>query len=356
MATNSSINSTNPIQVARGGTNATTFATTDGTIYFDGTRLVTTATGTVNQVLISGGAGVAPAYGNGVLTINGDSGTATPAAGVVTLTGTATYAGKTVVFEGNTASVRLKTTDINNNTCIGIAAGSALSGGNSNTALGRSSLTAHDGSSATAVGFESLASATSAGSSVAFGYRSLNSVLTGQACTAIGTLSGSGYTTSESSNITIGYNVTGTAGESNVCRIGIATGTGSGQLNATFIHGIAGITVASTAAVLVNTSTGQLGTIISSRRFKINITDLGVKSSRILDLRPTSFVFKDKPEMGEQYGLIAEEVAEIMPELVVHDSQGSVASVKYHDLPILLLNEIQKMKKEIQSLRDKLGE
>lgn len=62
MATINSINSNIPIELSKGGTNATSMATTNGTVYYDGTRLVTSATGTSGQVLISGGAGVAPTY------------------------------------------------------------------------------------------------------------------------------------------------------------------------------------------------------------------------------------------------------------------------------------------------------
>lgn len=62
MATINSINSNIPIELSKGGTNATSMATTNGTVYYDGTRLVTTATGTSGQVLVSNGAGVAPTF------------------------------------------------------------------------------------------------------------------------------------------------------------------------------------------------------------------------------------------------------------------------------------------------------
>lgn len=84
-ATNPIINLTVPVAIANGGTNATSFSTVDGTVYYDGTRLVTTATGTAGQVLTSGGAGVAPAYASvpaGVASVTAGTG--------INLTGTAT--------------------------------------------------------------------------------------------------------------------------------------------------------------------------------------------------------------------------------------------------------------------------
>jgi hypothetical protein len=99
------INLSTPVSIAHGGTNATSFVTTDGTIYYDGTRLVTTTTGTAGQVLTSNGAGVAPTYQSttpGTTTFDGDSGSATPSAGVITMAGghniTTAASGSTVTF------------------------------------------------------------------------------------------------------------------------------------------------------------------------------------------------------------------------------------------------------------------
>jgi len=206
----------------------------------------------------------------------------------------------------------------------------------------------------------------------------------------IGWRAGYAYTAGESDNIIIGYN-RGTAGDANTIRIG-ADGSGSGQQTSCFIGGIAGVTVSSSATVLINTSTGQLGTVASSARFKENITDMADRSNDVLKLRPVTFTFKNmKPEKikidfdpadpfltEEQkellekaenqkhsfinsqedphaihYGLIAEEVAEILPDLVVYDDEKQPFSVKYQDLPVLLLNEIKKLIKRIEVLESK---
>jgi hypothetical protein len=142
-------------------------------------------------------------------------------------------------------------------------------------------------------------------------------------------------------------NSSGTAAESHVLRIGAGTGTSTQQLNKAFISGIQGITVTGTA-VLVSSS-DQLGIAVSSRKYKDNIEDMGDKSEALYKLRPTTFTYKESTET--RYGLIAEEVAEVFPNLVVYDKSGDPQTVMYHELPALLLNEIQKLKKEIDELK-----
>ena len=81
---------------------------------------------------------------------------------------------------------------------------------------------------------------------------------------------------------------------------------------------------------------------------------MGDVSSPILNLRPVTFDFIGKPSHKKQVGLIAEEVEQIMPSLVAYNMDGGVESVKYHELPILLLNELQKALKRIEDLESKL--
>ena len=157
---------------------------------------------------------------------------------------------------------------------------------------------------------------------------------------------GGKLTGSESDNVLI--NAPGVTGTSNQLTIGSGTGTGSGNLNAAYICGIQGITVTGTA-VLVSSS-DQLGIAVSSRRFKDNIQDMDDYSSAIYDLRPVTFNYNVGEDHSQQSGLIAEEVADILPNLVVNDKQGLPQTVKYHDLPVLLLNEIQKLSKRIDEL------
>jgi hypothetical protein len=98
--------------------------------------------------------------------------------------------------------------------------------------------------------------------------------------------------------------------------------------------------VADAVNVMID-SNGQLGTISSSRRFKEDIRDMGDATERLMDLRAVLFRYKGR-EGPDEYGLIAEEVAEVFPELVVYDDQGRPETVKYHLLSTMLLNELQK--------------
>jgi len=105
--------------------------------------------------------------------------------------------------------------------------------------------------------------------------------------------------------------------------------------------------------VFINSS-GQLGTIKSSERFKYDIQDIRTTSDRLMDLRPVSFRYKDASDDGThptQYGLIAEEVAKVYPDLVQYDKQGKPFTVYYHLLTPMMLNELQKAHQEIQSLK-----
>ena len=126
-----------------------------------------------------------------------------------------------------------------------------------------------------------------------------------------------------------------------------------GWATAAFLAGVSGQTSASGVPVMINMA-GKLGTTTSSARFKDDITALGVDwSARLQALRPVRFVYKSGYDDGTrtpQFGLIAEEVAETMPELVVRDDRGQVQTVRYHFLPPLLLAEVQRLERERASL------
>jgi len=226
------------------------------------------------------------------------------------------------VFLGYQASASV--TGITNSVSIGK---NATTGGSTSICIGNST-TDSNGASNTVIG--STAVGPSGGSTICLGASAGSSNSTG------------------SSNITIG-NV-GVSAETNVIRIG-TQGSSSGQQNTCFIAGIFGATTSdagSTTAVLID-NTGNLGTVASSIRYKENVEDL--KYSPVLDLRPVVFSYKADLNHTQQYGLIAEEVKEVMPHLVVYDKEGHPDSVKYHELPIFLLVEIQKLKKEIEMLK-----
>lgn len=255
---------------------------------------------------------------------------------------------------------------------IGYLAGQAIAS-TDNTFIGSSAgQLASTGGSLTIVGGQAGRAITTEGNCDLFGYsagRALQgsggfnqcfgnysgfALTTGSHNVLIGQTSGGAYTT-ESGNVILG-NVNGVAAENNVMRLG-NDGTGGNYATptaATFIAGIAGVTIANTAAVLIDTTTGQLGTLISSRKYKDNITPLNDFSSVILRLNPVKFTFKDKPQFGQQVGLIAEEVHEVMPFLVNYKN-NEPDSVRYHDLPILLLNELKKLRAEVNDLKAQLG-
>jgi hypothetical protein len=189
------------------------------------------------------------------------------------------------------------------------------------------------GNDNTASGIFALSGNTMGGVNTAIGDFALDSNTTGSNNIAIGNGAGENLTTG-SNNIEIGNS--GNAPETNTIRIGV-----QGTQTATFIAGISGVGVASGAAVVVN-SFGQLGVVPSSARYKREVRNMGDDSDRLMKLRPVSFRYKADPTSTQQYGLIAEEVAKVYPELVVNGADGKPQTVAYHLLPAMLLNELQK--------------
>lgn len=353
------------------------------------------------------------------ITINGDTGSIAGSNLNIISNVASVNSGGSVTFTGASTTLTFNVTDAGSNTLIGKLAGNASHAGIENTALGASALHAiTSGSNNIAIGSQALKVMTTGGDNVAVGEQALVAAVTGNSNVSIGTqtlkvLNGGGFNTAVgnlslrssvtdtnntavgastmvslnggSSNTAIGFgsgsgvtsgsfntylgiesgqnstgadssdiyiNNDGTPGESNVLRIGAGTGTGNEQLNKAFISGINGISVIGTA-VLVSSS-DQLGVLVSSRRFKDNIEDMGDYSSSILRLRPVTFNPKSSPEVLCP-GLIAEEVAQIMPNLVVYDHNNEPQTVKYHEIPAMLLNELQKALARIEILESKLG-
>jgi len=174
----------------------------------------------------------------------------------------------------------------------------------------------------------------------------------------VGNSAGNLFETNESNNIVVGN--AGSTGDSGVIRIG----TG-GTHTATYIAGISSVNIGSGSAVLINGS-GQLGTAQSSRRYKEDIHDMGEASDGLMCLRPVTFRYKKPYDDGSkpiQYGLIAEEVAEVYPDLVAFNKDGQPETVQYYKLDAMLLNEVQKLAKahaadeaEIAKLQSQLAE
>jgi endosialidase-like protein len=159
---------------------------------------------------------------------------------------------------------------------------------------------------------------------------------TGNNNTAIGALAGQNLTAGDN-NIDIGYNVVGVAGESHTIRIGDT------DITDTFIRGISGATVASGDAVLV-ASNGHLGTLTSSRRFKQDVMPMDKASETLFSLKPVTFRYKKEidPAGTQQFGLVAEDVEKVNTQLVTHDENGRVYSVRYDKVNAMLLNEFLK--------------
>jgi hypothetical protein len=133
----------------------------------------------------------------------------------------------------------------------------------------------------------------------------------------------------------------GVAAESNSIRLGT-----EGTQKATYIAGISGAVVIGSDVVVA--ANERLGIVMSAARYKHDFHDMGWESSRLLKLRPVTFHYNNDPRNTLQYGLVAEEVAEVYPELVTHGPAGKVMTVRYSMLSAVLLNELQKQARENQ--------
>jgi hypothetical protein len=233
-------------------------------------------------------------------------------------------------------------TDASQNTAVGALALNGLSANVlSNTAIGAGALVVlQSGQLNTAVGAAGLFNNTTGSGNVAVGGQALISAL-GSANIGIGANAGSGLTNGDFS-IYIGNDGDN---ESNTIRIG-----SSPTQSRAFLAGVRGVATDTNDAVpVVIDGKGQLGTVSSSRRFKEDIADLGDIGRRIQQLRPVHFRYRQAAADGShprQYGLIAEEVAAVLPELVARDAAGEIETVKYHILPTLLVAEVQRLERE----------
>ncbi len=242
----------------------------------------------------------------------------------------------TASYNTGIGSQAMENTTSDGNTGVGFQALYANTTGYHNTATGSYSLLSNTtGSYNTADGSGALIANTRGLDNTAIGNYALGANTTGSNNIALGYDAGDLLTTG-GNNIDIG-NV-GVANESNTIRIG----TNNTQF-ATFVAGVSGIVVAGGQTVVVNSS-GQLGVTGSSARFKEAIQPMDDKSESILSLRPVSFRYKKAldPKGAPQFGLIAEDVAKIDPDLVVTDNDGKPFSVRYQEVNAMLLNEFLK--------------
>jgi hypothetical protein len=259
------------------------------------------------------------------------------------------------------------------NTAFGASALSGLSTGSGNTALGFQALgTGSPGSGDTAVG-ESALNQNSASFNTAVGQDAMSNSPTGSNSTALGALAL--YTANGDRNIAVGFGAGsnlragsdnimigngGTATDDHTIRIGAVPDDQNVQTS-TYIAGILGNTLSNASTVVIN-SNGQLGVqpaITSSRRYKEDIQDMGDASTGLLLLRPVTFHYKKPAPDGSkpiEFGLIAEEVDAVCPDLVVRGPNGQIESVQYSKLPAMLLNELQKQHRHAEQQDRRAGQ
>ena len=321
-----------------------------------GTNLLMTTTSSTSGIVYRNSVAWEHAYGTDNIWIGNTAGnftlTGTQNVAVGSNTGHDTTTASNNVLIGFNAGAAVTTSDqnvligsgagasliLNRGTYIGYNAGTLDTGtGSGNLGIGRLALSSYTGSVA--------------GQNTMVGQQAGSNIVSGQYNTFLGNDTGLNYTGAESSNILIGCEVEGTLGESNHIRIG-KQGAGIQEQNTCFISGITG--GAGTALTVFVDATGLLGTTVSSRRYKTNIAPL-VTTEALYNLNPVSFNYIDpKRDQRTQVGLIAEEVHEVMPSLVVYEN-GQPENVRYHELPILLLNELKKLAARVQELELKLG-
>ena len=355
------------------------------------------------------------AVGAGTLLVNSaDQNTATGAGALLSnTTATANTAyGAFALFSNTTGGTigSLNGFDIGPNVAVGSQAleNNTLAG--ANTAVGYQALHSFTAGPAgfeqagwcTAIGFQALANATETGvANSAFGYQALVNNTTGQSNTASGfyALHGNvigdfntadgwialqhnttgGYNTavgvdalgdniSGTNNIAVGYQAGQglTTGSNNIYIGGVAGGGNEGQSNtitigglqtSTYIVGISDTALGGGSQVFV-AGDGHLGVATSSRRFKENIQPMDELSEALFALKPVTFRYRKEvdPKSTRQFGLVAEEVEKVNPELVVHDKEGKPYTVRYDQVNAMLLNEFLKRNKKVQQLEAASGQ
>jgi Chaperone of endosialidase len=303
-------------------------------------------------------------------------------------------------------SALLNNTEGGSNTAVGSHALTVNQLGGGHTAVGANALENNTASgflsSNTAVGISAAITSTTGGANVAVGEGALLSVDTGSANTCIGALAGASYNADETSNICIGAGTGGSSGENNTIRIGdtlasngivisdgtilgaqaftIASGLVGGGIQFLEIIGFSSISIEPTLSQTTGASSCFVGGIfnqtptggshdvevgpdnkladatLSSRRFKKDIAPIDKLSEGILALRPVTFHWKNDNTNEPEFGLVAEEVAEVNLDWITRNPQGEISGVRYKTIPILLLNEFLKEHKKVEEQQANIAE
>ena len=237
------------------------------------------------------------------------------------------------------------------NTAVGTAALEFNNSGNVNSAFGALALISNTGSNNTAIGDRAMLNNVSGGSNTAVGQAVMLNNHTGNANIAIG-VQALGNNDSGNGNIVLG-NVAGSGitTANNVICIGLG---GANVDNRTYIANINTTTVSGggTDTVTVDLSTGLLGHLSSSRRYKEEIQPMNNSSETLYRLKPVTYRFKKEIDTSQSldYGLVAEDVAAIDPNLAIRDGKGQIEAVRYTAINAMLLNEFLKEHKKVEDL------
>jgi hypothetical protein len=228
------------------------------------------------------------------------------------------------------------------NTAVGYQALFANVSGLESTAIGDQALLHNNGNFNVAVGGAALLSNTAGNDNTACGGGALNDT-TGNDNTALGFQAGILATTGDG-NVYIGSGMSGVAGESNHTYVR--------NINITTVSG------GNTDFVTVDLTTGLLGHLSSSRRYKEEIKPMNDASETLFALKPVTFRYKkdiDKSQILD-YGLIAEDVAKVDPNLAIRDRNGQIESVRYSAINAMLLNEFLKEHKKFEEQQATIAE
>jgi hypothetical protein len=226
-------------------------------------------------------------------------------------------------------------------TAVGAYSLSVNTTGGYDTGFGAYSLSTNTtGTGNTAFGYAGLRSNTTGNNNIGFGYQTMYSNQTGSNNVALG-YQAAYYVTNGSNNVEISN--TGTTQDEDLIRIGT-----TGTHKATYVAGIYGTSVTGGEAVYVN-SAGQLGYQPSASRFKTDVESMPELTAKIQQLHPVTFHYKTDANKVLQFGLIAEEVDKVYPELVIRDDSGVIQGVRYEELAPMLLSVVQKQQNTLQT-------